>query len=174
MNQTELSQALNNVHQELADLLQAMPDADFIRAPEGKWTPGQHGEHLRISAKLLNKALKMPLFVLRWKFGEANRPSRSYDELVRRYHERLVNAGKAPERFRPKAITLAERQQLCDKLTTEAKALARKLERFSDKTLDRSILPHPLLGYLTLREMGYFMIYHVRHHRAIVDKYAEN
>jgi hypothetical protein len=30
--------------------------------------------------------------------------------------------------------------------------------------LDLLILPHPLLGKLTLREMLYFTLYHVEHH----------
>jgi len=34
--------------------------------------------------------------------------------------------------------------------------------------LDRVMLPHPLLGKLTLREMLFFTIYHVEHHLGIL------
>jgi len=44
-------------------------------------------------------------------------------------------------------------------------ALARRIDRFSETQLDQLILPHPLLGKLTLREMLYFTIYHVQHHQ---------
>jgi hypothetical protein len=43
--------------------------------------------------------------------------------------------------------------------------LARRIDRFSETQLDQLILPHPLLGKLTLREMLYFTIYHVQHHQ---------
>jgi hypothetical protein len=30
--------------------------------------------------------------------------------------------------------------------------------------LDQYLVPHPLLGKITLRELGYFTIYHTQHH----------
>jgi len=44
------------------------------------------------------------------------------------------------------------------------------LSGFSEEDLDKLILPHPLLGKLTLREMMYFTIYHVQHHQRIVER----
>ncbi len=40
----------------------------------------------------------------------------------------------------------------------------KRVDSFSEAQLDALILPHPLLGKLTLREMLYFTIYHVQHH----------
>ena len=42
--------------------------------------------------------------------------------------------------------------------------MARQTSQISEHKLDRCILPHPLLGKLTLREMIYFTIYHMEHH----------
>ena len=38
-------------------------------------------------------------------------------------------------------------------------------DKFSEDEIDTYILPHPLLGKLTIREMIYFTIYHVEHHQ---------
>jgi hypothetical protein len=43
-------------------------------------------------------------------------------------------------------------------------SLSARVEGFSEQQLDLLILPHPLLGKLTLREMIYFTIYHAGHH----------
>ena len=42
--------------------------------------------------------------------------------------------------------------------------------KLDEEDLDNYILPHPLIGKTTIREMLYFTIYHVQHHhKAIVD-----
>ena len=53
-------------------------------------------------------------------------------------------------------------------LLREVEALCSRLERMDEKQLDAYLLPHPLLGKLTLREMLYFTIYHVEHHGRLV------
>jgi hypothetical protein len=42
--------------------------------------------------------------------------------------------------------------------------LREALEGWSERDLDRILLPHPLLGKLTTREMLFFTLYHDRHH----------
>jgi len=51
-----------------------------------------------------------------------------------------------------------------------ADKLCRKTMKHSEAALDKYILPHPLLGKLTLREMLYFTAYHVAHHKQLVEK----
>jgi hypothetical protein len=36
------------------------------------------------------------------------------------------------------------------------------------------ILPHPLLGKITIREMLYFTAYHVQHHENIIKRDLKN
>ena len=45
-----------------------------------------------------------------------------------------------------------------------------RIDSFSEKDLDNYILPHPLLGKLTIREMLFFTIYHVQHHEVLTLK----
>jgi hypothetical protein len=40
--------------------------------------------------------------------------------------------------------------------------------RWPENALDRRLLPHPLLGRLTVREMLFFTVYHNRHHVDVV------
>ena len=42
--------------------------------------------------------------------------------------------------------------------------LVLNINNYSEQQLDTFILPHPLLGKVTLREMMYFTIYHAEHH----------
>ncbi len=44
-------------------------------------------------------------------------------------------------------------------------SLCSKVDTCSKGQLDTFILPHPLLGKVTLREMLYSTIYHVQHHQ---------
>jgi hypothetical protein len=48
--------------------------------------------------------------------------------------------------------------------------LESKISRYPEKKLDSLILPHPLLGKLTLREMLYFTNYHVIHHHKLTNR----
>ena len=43
-----------------------------------------------------------------------------------------------------------------------------------EKDLDFYVLPHPLIGKLTLREMLFFCIYHVQHHHKITQEIIRN
>ncbi|CAN5267722.1 hypothetical protein BH11BAC6_BH11BAC6_08480 [soil metagenome] len=46
--------------------------------------------------------------------------------------------------------------------------LCKRVNAYKETALDIYILPHPLLGKLTLREMLYFNILHGEHHRQTV------
>jgi len=48
--------------------------------------------------------------------------------------------------------------------------LCKQLLDYSEQDLDELILPHPLLGKLTLREMMYFTMYHVLHHHKSIEE----
>jgi len=167
MNREEIIAGLDEKHREFAALISGLSDADYLYAPEGKWTAAQQMEHIYLSVSPLTMLRLLPRFVLKRKFGTANRPSRSYDEVVARYKRKLEEGGVASERFKPRPVTLAEKATVEKNMLRAVQKLNRALRRYSEAHLDRYILPHPLLGKLTLREMMYFTIYHVQHHQAI-------
>jgi hypothetical protein len=48
--------------------------------------------------------------------------------------------------------------------------LVNNLHKWSEKNLDNTAVPHPLIGKLTLRKMLYFTIYHMKHHLKISEE----
>jgi hypothetical protein len=173
MDCQEIKIKLTQNHQVFLDFIQSLSDEKFIHHKENKWTAGQQLVHIYMSVKPLNTALSLPKFSLGLLFGKANRPSKTYDELVNRYHAKLENGGVATARFSPKEVPIKEREKWLKLVANKAKKINDKLDGFSEKNLDSLILPHPLLGKLTLREMMYFTIYHVEHHLAMTVKNLE-
>jgi len=169
MNKQEIAQHLTANYATFAQLLASLSEAEYRHAPEGKWANGQHLDHLVRSVGPVNMALGLPRFLLRWLFGTANRPSRDYTGLVEKYRAKLAAGGRASGRFVPPPADWAKREKLLQSLDHQVKRLAEKTVRLSEEQLDTLLLPHPLLGKLTLREMLYFTIYHAEHHRAAVE-----
>ncbi|MBF8150531.1 DinB family protein [Winogradskyella sp. F6397] len=151
-------------------MLENQPDESWTLGPEGKWATGQQTLHLIQSIIPLNNALSMPKFLLRLKYGKANRPVRAYDVIVKRYKERLLEAkGKTFKGSKHmKVPKLADKPYLLNRLQTEAKKLQYKTRLISDKNLDTVILPHPLMGKMPVREIIMWTAYHVEHHTEIL------
>ncbi len=166
MNREEIKSLLVEKHLLFADYLSDLSDEDFVYKLDGKkWNAGQEAIHIIKSVKALQKGLGTPKFVLRATIGKANRPSRSYEGVKQRYLERL---GERPAittaPFEPDTVSVEDRGPIVQKLNDKVHGLCKALDRYSEKELDKYILPHPALGKLTLREMAYFTAYHVEHH----------
>jgi hypothetical protein len=164
MEKEELKHLLLLQHDNYIKRIQSLNDGQLLIASPGKWNAVQLLDHIVRSVSPVSLALSLPAFLLRLIFGTANRKSRSYEELVARYHDKLKAGGRASGRFVPPPKTDSV-EKLSANLSKVVQALARRIDRFSETQLDQLILPHPLLGKLTLREMLYFTIYHVQHHQ---------
>lgn len=71
-------------------------------------------------------------------------------------------------RYIPHKVSYKQKQGLTAALSYALNRLEKSLAKFNEEDLDNYILPHPLLGKLTMREMLYFTAYHVTHHHKIV------
>ena len=131
---------------------------------------GQHLDHIIKSVAVLTKAFGVPRFILKSKFGVANRASRTSDTLIKRYLEKLKTAKPTPSRFQPVIINFNEKEKAIEKLQKLVNKLCKRAMRFSENKLDVYILPHPLLGKLTLRELLHFTSYHVKHHHELITE----
>ena len=136
----------------------------FEATPNNKWSAGQNLDHLIRAIKPLQLAYGLPKFALLILFGKTNRPSRTFDELVTKYKTKLAAGGKASGPFIPPTIRFDQKDELIKKYSLQKQRLINKIEKQSESDLDKYILPHPLLGKVTLREMLYFTIYHNEHH----------
>ncbi|NKI33102.1 DinB family protein [Croceivirga thetidis] len=166
MDKEHIISAIVSNHDAFFAKLDSLSDEEFLKQPGNKWSAGQQLDHLIKSVKPVDMAFGLPMFVLKMKFGVANRPSKSYEDLVTKYLNALGKKSdfKIPSEFDPKQIPLERRKKASEKLDKLVHKLCSRLSKFSEEELDNYILPHPLMGKVTLREMLYFTAYHVQHH----------
>jgi len=147
-----------------------IPDPVFFRQPNEKWSIAQNVHHLITSTKTSTAAYALPLFLVRLIGGKPNRPSRSYEESVSRYKEKLAAGAKARGRYAPGQIktSVGKERVLANWSHTTGLYLQAIKKNRTDQQLDRYIVPHPILGKITLRELCYFNIYHTIHHLDII------
>ena len=170
-NKSEINQELNKHHQEFDVLIDQLAPEVFEDNSAGKWSAGQLQQHIILSLKPIVLAMRLPKFLLRYQFGLTNRPSRSYDELVARYQKALDGrAAVAPKRFTPKPIGSEVKQQQTIQFNKLINRLMKLVSKWSEGDLDLYVIPHPLMGRLTFREILYFTIYHVQHHKKQIDE----
>ena len=174
MDKMSIIQALTQQHRTFASEIIQLDQPAFMRAPEGKWTAGQQLDHILRSTRPLRLAFHLPKPALKLLFGKANRPSRNYDAVVEKYLSKLEAGGVATGVFVPKPVHFEQKDRLALRLSRTIASLCKGLGLFDEKELDEYILPHPLLGKLTLREMLYFTLYHVEHHRQITRRNLES
>lgn len=167
MEKTEIQESLLKNHAEFTGFIGGLTDVVARNSMPGKWTPLQQLDHIAKSVGPVKLAFSVPKFVLPPLFGRANRASLSYSDLVTKYQSKLSAGGKSPTRFLPD--TTCDRVDMIKMLEGKVQTLANKVDRFSEEELDHYILPHPLLGKVTMREMLYFTIYHVEHHHKQVN-----
>lgn len=161
---------LETNHQQFLNRIGALTREEYLQAPTGKWNAGQHLDHIYRAVQPVNLALSLPDFLLRILFGKANRPSKTYEGLVEKYQAKLAAGGRASGRFIPPQAVWEKRSKLTQNLEKQVNSLVLKTKRYSEEQLDLLLLPHPILGKLTLREMLYFTAYHVTHHQKALER----
>jgi hypothetical protein len=167
---SSFKKASGALHQYIAD----RPAAGFAKAYQGKWSEGQHLDHMIRSVKPLNLAYRLPFFVLRLMFGKPNRAGRNYEELIERYKTKLWQGAVATGAFVPPFIKDEAKERLLRKFAAENNKLCKALAGYKESKLDKYLLPHPLLGKITLKEMMFFTIYHNEHHLQILKEREKN
>jgi hypothetical protein len=170
----EIIEELEKSHQELYSFLDELSDEELLAHLQGKWSAAQQLVHLVKSVRILRMAMRVPQFLIKWKYGTANRKSRTYDALVERYKRKLEEIDTSRTPFAPGVVEASEVDDGIIRLKKELVKLKKQFKKLSEEQLDKLILPHPLLGRCTLREMGYFTIYHVQHHRELMTKQLDS
>jgi hypothetical protein len=174
MTKHQIIQLLQEKHNAFIAYIETLSAEEFLYAPTDKWTAAQQLDHIHKSVKPLTQAMGYPKFILKWKFGKANRPSRTYDEVVQKYNSKLALGGRASGQFVPPIIAANKKEELIILIKKSIQKLNKRINQFSEDDMDSMILPHPLLGKITLREMMYFTMYHVCHHESIIKRDLQN
>lgn len=161
-----LAEAFREVNRQVVQTFEGISETAFSRAENG-WTASQNFDHLNRSLAPVVLALKTPKFLLRWKFGKAQKPSRTFTEVKETYLQTLAAGGKARGRFLPVEPDQQSKSQLLSRWKDLFSQVCRHLEKWDEQSLDRIVLPHPLLGKMTVREILGFTLYHSLHHSAL-------
>jgi DinB superfamily len=161
-----IAQQLRTTASEFTNYCSSTKDDAFFYQPVDKWSAAQQVKHLITSVKTATLAYTLPKFMVRWIAGKPNRNSRSFDELLAKYKMKLGQGGRASKRFVPKPIPATYgKEKLLKKFIAAMYTLANAITRkWNEPLTDQYIAPHPLLGKITLRELGYFTIFHAEHH----------
>jgi len=168
MHKEEIIKASKTIFNEFSDTCLGIADNKFFSQPGEKWSIAQNADHLTRAVKTTRLAYALPKILIRTLFGKANRPSKSYEDLVAKYKQKLAAGGKASGRYLPKTH-LIKKLTVIQKWQKQNENYLETLElKWKDDQLDLYIAPHPLLGKLTLRELCYFTIYHTEHHLNII------
>ena len=167
----DISARIGEVRDEVASWFAGLPlDRVFRRAP-GAWAPLDDLRHLvRVNAALV-KGLGYPAPVLRMRFGRPARKAWSYERLAVLYDALLTTGVKSPEPFEPRSDVVVDPEAYRDRVlerwrSVNAELLAR-VGRLTERRADRTALPHPGLGLLSVREMLFFTIHHDLHHLGV-------
>lgn len=152
----------------------AMPDEEFVAPLGSAWSPADNVRHLTRSVRAVAQGMRMPKVMLRLLFRGPRGVSRRYDAVVAAYHKALRAGGQAG-RFAPSAQVVpgdpaAYRREVLARHREAVDELAARTMQWTREQVDGILLPHPLLGRLTVREMLLFTLYHNLHHVHVVAR----
>ena len=173
MNKKNLSESLNRSCHDLVEWVSQQENSRFVQGPEGKWDTSQHIDHLMKTTKALTKGLKIPKFLLKYRFGTPNRDLRKYDLIVEKYQSKLksIPAGVVAP-FTSISHPVSNKEIVLKTFSDDNGTLIKTLNKWSEKQLDNYLLPHPLMGRMIVREILMWTHYHHYHHLNILkEKY---
>ncbi len=172
MTKTEIITAAENIFNRFSETYNSIPEITVFKRPENKWSVAENMQHLIISTNTTSLAYWLPKFLVRLIGGTPNRASRTFDEVKDKYYKKLNDGGKASGRFVPKPIEIKYgKEKLMDNWNkATAKFISALTRNRTEKDLDSYLVRHPLLGFITLRELCYFTIFHTAHHLQTIQK----
>ena len=170
MTKQELITAFIENHQQAVQYINRLEDRSFNYRYLDKWTAGQQLEHLLLTIIPFTKALSSKTFIME-KFGTIGRTVWDYETVLVNYSKSSL---KAPDQFLPKEdFQSYHKGIITSEIMKHLDTIGGLLNTYSEEELDTLVLPHPLLGRLTIREMFYLMSYHPLHHQRQIENILE-
>lgn len=158
-------------HKLLMDYINQLEEARFLYSNNGRWTAGQQLSHIVLCLKPIESAIRSKVFIEE-KFGHIDHAPMDYESVIQAYQAALERGGKAPGRFEPAEVSLADKVALMNELEVILASIQKQWETYSDVELNSLALPHPLLGKLSIRELFCLMSFHAIHHLEQTKKNA--
>jgi hypothetical protein len=161
----EVQAALEQAFNCIIDLIHHQPDVHFDhRFREEKWSAAEQLDHLIRSVKPLNQGMLLPKFIIGWIFGKRKRDEYSFGEIRDQYLQKLDTGYKASGRYIPGQRSTDAKVKMLERYDKEKTTLIKRLNSWTEEDVSAILLPHPVLGKVTVREMMFFTIYHTTHH----------
>jgi hypothetical protein len=167
---------LSSAETSVAHFFGGLAGDELVLRVGSAWTPMEHLAHLNTAVRALAQGFGVSRWLLRFRFGKSRRPSRPFEMLRDDYLGRLGQGAGAsgafvPEREEVPAAQRSARQRALLMRWQRANAQLRAaVDGWTEADLDRLLLPHPILGKITAREMLFFAIYHGHHHVAAAKR----
>lgn len=168
-SQEDIIIGIKTAFEEVKTQIEDIGNSNFNATIENKWSIAENFEHLIISAKPVASALKLPKLTFK-AFGTPNRPSEDFKGLVQKYQNKLNAGGKASGKYIPKENTQFTKNTMLENWVNISQKFGNRIIKWSEKDLDSYLMPHPLIGKITVREMLFFTIYHTYHHLDLIKK----
>jgi len=170
MEKQQLQRELHEVHNNFISFLAKLSGATYSRALPGRWSAGQHLDHILKSVTAVNRGITNAKFMQPVEQVISNRAPMDISGLQALYRQKAGGGATAPPQFAPGDAGWREREQLFMNVEAAVNELCQMITDLPDAQLDGLALPHPLLGWLSLREMMYFTIFHGAHHFDLAKK----
>ena len=168
ITKSELISKLKDSNRRVTTWFTDIPADTFFTRQGEVWSASDNVDHLIKSHKPVAKALKLPKFTLQAMFGKPEKHSVAYEELCQTYRDAIANGGQAFGRYLPEQQTPADpekaKSDVLEQFSKASADLVSIAEIWNENELDGYLLPHPLIGKLTIREMLFFTIYHNLRH----------
>lgn len=168
----DLIAAIDKAHQETVVWYKNQPDHDFNKElVPGKWTAAGHLYHLIVTNNEIAKGFALPKMMLRMTFGISNRKERTFEQQREKYRNALASilnttgqAAQPGSKYEPDLDAVYNKSKLLQEYLASHANLLEKISAQSEEQLGEFVLPHPIMGKLTLREFAYFADFHTLHH----------
>ncbi len=176
MTNTAIISKFKDSHDAFINYIDSLSEPEFMHSHNNeKWNAGQQMNHIGMSLGALKKGMNLPKLALKVTFGTTNEPSKSYDEVVKKYTDRLKEPYDITgSKFDPSIIEFKDKAAGIERFKSTASKLVQAYQKFSDKDAEKYVLPHPLIGNLSMKEFMLFDIFHVEHHHKRTQEYLES
>lgn len=174
-SKSEIIESMQASFDNITTCIQSTPDNIFFEKRNGKWSIAEKLDHLIQSTKPIASVLKKNKLILLG-FGISFSGSESFETLKSNYHLKL-SQGLAPANgggFVSKNVESISKEEFLENWNLIGSKFPSRIDQWSESSLDRFRLPHPLLGKLTVREMLFFTVFHNEHHLRTMKRLKES
>lgn len=174
-SKSEIIESLQTSFDNVAACIKSTPNDIFYEKRNGKWSIAENLDHLVQSTKPIASVLKKNKLIL-LAFGVSLSGSEKFETLKSNYHLKL-SQGLAPANgggFVSKNVESISKEKFLENWNLIGSKFPNRINQWSENSLDRFKLPHPLLGKLTVREMLFFTIFHNEHHLRTMKQLNES